>query len=208
MSAVASTPAKAGEARGDLVVKLTVSKPPRVGETAIFTCTVSTRFPDINVPTTQAVLVIPKETDLVAGVLQWEGDVTANAPAEFAAQLRFTAEGDWAVNCYAKPPAGHRNTIYGGDGMVLTIGQSEGKLWVPGGEKPGERVGTPLPFPVVPVTPSQPRVAPPPPTAPVPVITPSTSSFPRDRLSVHVTGPLREARGDVEVQLEIPNKVK
>ena len=155
-----------GEPVGDLVVDLEVSKPPRLGETAYFTCTIKPRYPDRAVSGAEAWLELDRvqlglneDAELVAGAERWEGDVKPDAPGQFSAAIRFLSEGDLPVECRARPPEGYRNSIWAMDVINLIVERDAGRIWSP--PAPGVIKiidGTPVHIP--------------PPRTPVPSVTP------------------------------------
>jgi hypothetical protein len=76
------------------IVDLSISHAPLVNEPAEITCTVTTLidYSDMN-----AQIVLTYGGDLVDGSLEWHGDLVANVPATFSAQVVFTHSGYYKI---------------------------------------------------------------------------------------------------------------
>lgn len=77
-------------------VDLSISHAPLVNEPAEITCTVTTLidYPNMNV---QIESTYGDALALVDGSLEWHGDLVANVPATFSAQVVFTYSGDYNI---------------------------------------------------------------------------------------------------------------
>jgi hypothetical protein len=77
------------------IVALSISHAPLVNEPAEITCTLTTLidYPDMNAQITS----IYGDLALVDGSLEWHGDLAANMPATFSAQVVFTRSGVYEI---------------------------------------------------------------------------------------------------------------
>jgi hypothetical protein len=75
-------------------VDLSISHAPLVNEPAEITCTLTTL---IDYPNMNAQIELTYGADLVDGSLEWHGDLIANVPATFSAQVVFTRSGGYEI---------------------------------------------------------------------------------------------------------------
>jgi hypothetical protein len=88
-------------------IEADISKPPKVGEEAVITCRMKSVY---DVPGFSAqfeffkrrlevdgVNSVPPDMIMVAGKINWEGDLKANQITEFSATIRFPEAGEWRV---------------------------------------------------------------------------------------------------------------
>ena len=158
-------------------VKLAISHPPRLGETAYLTVTVVSVF---DAPNSEARLKLPKGAVLLGGDLRWQGSLKANVPVQFSAAIKFVETGQKAIRAVARSVQSATSSVSDVDGVVLDVAETSGQFHVydPRTPQPVEKL-VPGHAPVT-VYPDAPPVlsGTQPPAIPVPSAVPTPTSDP------------------------------
>ncbi len=108
-------------------VKLAISHPPRLGETAYLTVTVVSVF---DAPNSEARLKLPKGAVLLGGDLRWQGSLKANVPVQFSAAIKFVETGQKTITAVAESIESATSSVGGVDEVVLDVAETSGQFHV------------------------------------------------------------------------------
>jgi hypothetical protein len=100
-------------------VDLSISKLPVLNEPVEITCNVTSRT---NAPNSTAKIKLSKGSSLISGDLQWQGDLTANTPVSFSAQIVFQEIGHHMIEATASHIIDDNNRYGDLDAIYLDIG--------------------------------------------------------------------------------------
>jgi hypothetical protein len=115
-----------------LLVKLTMSRPPAVGDEAGIVVEVMMNLDDA--PAVTARVDLPPGVKLVSGATTWEGSLKAGESIRFAATVVFAEPGEYRVSATALAPI-NPDMIYGDDDAVfLTVGEDASHFGLESGD--------------------------------------------------------------------------
>lgn len=100
-------------------VELSISKLPILNEPVGLTCNVSSRY---DAPSSTAQIKLPKGASLISGIVGWQGDLKANIPISFSAQIVFKETGHQTIEAIARHVIDDKNSWGDLDAIYLDIG--------------------------------------------------------------------------------------
>lgn len=101
-------------------VVLSISKLPLLNEPVEITCNVTSRS---NAPNSTTKIKLSKGSSLISGDLQWQGDLVANTPVAFSAQIVFQELGHHTIEAGASCIIDDKNSWGDLDAIYLDIGR-------------------------------------------------------------------------------------
>jgi hypothetical protein len=119
------------EPSAPIKVELYMPSAPRLNEAIEVTCTVSAV---IDMPDSSARIELPDGVSLISGNLTWEGDLKANHPVSFSAEISFNKAGKLAISASARHMISEKSGWGDADFVYLNIGADKSEFgWPPTG---------------------------------------------------------------------------
>lgn len=115
-------------------VELYMPRAPTVNETIEVTCNVSSL---VDLPDSSARIELPDRVSLISGNLTWEGDLKANHPVSFSAEISFNKADKYAIRATVSHMINETEGWSDSDSVYLTIGTDRSEFgWPPTGPLP------------------------------------------------------------------------
>ncbi len=115
-------------------VELYMPSAPRLNEAIEVTCNVSGL---VDMPDSSARIELPDGVSLISGNLTWEGDLKANHPVSFSAEISFNKADKYAIRATASHMINETDGWSNMDSIYLTIGTDKSEFgWPPTGPLP------------------------------------------------------------------------
>lgn len=115
-------------------VELYMPSAPRLNEAIEVTCNVSAL---IDMPDSSARIELPDGVSLISGNLTWGGDLKANHPVSFSAEISFNKADKYAIRATANHMINKTSGWGDMDSIYLTIGTDKSEFgWPPTGPLP------------------------------------------------------------------------
>ena len=89
-----------GDPQTPISVQLTLEQLPKIGDQTAATVTVMSR--EVDAPNTTARLIVPANMQLVGGADHWQGDLKADQPVSFTAEIKTLARGNAQLKATAR----------------------------------------------------------------------------------------------------------
>ncbi|MBP8253030.1 MAG: hypothetical protein KAX40_11755, partial [Herpetosiphon sp.] len=89
-----------GDPQTPISVQLTLGQLPKIGDQTTATVTVMSR--EVDAPNTTARLIVPANMQLVGGADHWQGDLKADQPVSFTAEIKTLARGNAQLKATAR----------------------------------------------------------------------------------------------------------
>ena len=115
-----------------IMVKLGMSKAPKLDETAELTWTIRSVWDMANC---EGRVELPQGAIKVAGDLVWSGALKQDIPVQLSATIKFGKEGEWAIRGVAKGIIDANNSWSNVDYIFLKVTKDSGQFVIPGKER-------------------------------------------------------------------------
>lgn len=132
-----TSPAVSLSPSSPIKVELSISKLPVLNEPVDLTCNVTSRS---DAPNSTAQIKLSKGASLISGNLQWQGDLQANIPISFSAQIVFNETGHQTIEATAIHVIDDKNSWGDLDAIYLDIGTESSTFGWPVSPVPVVRV--------------------------------------------------------------------
>jgi hypothetical protein len=121
------------EPSSPIKVNLSISKLPVLDEPVEITCNVSSID---DMPNSTAQIQLSQGASLISGILEWQGDLEANVPISFSAQIVFTKTGHQTIEATARHVIDDNNSWGDIDIIYLDIGSESSTFGWPASPVP------------------------------------------------------------------------